>query len=49
MKSNSKETNKLKMLEEINAYVEELEKFYSRAQLTLLKKTLFIILWPQKK
>ena len=27
----SKETNKLKMLEEINAYVEELEKFYSRA------------------
>ena len=27
----SKETNKLKMLEEINVYVEELEKFYSRA------------------
>ena len=27
----SKETNKLKMLEEINAYVEELEKFYSHA------------------
>ena len=27
----SKETNKLKMVEEINAYVEELEKFYSHA------------------
>ena len=27
----SKETDKLKMLEEINVYVEELEKFYSRA------------------
>ena len=27
----SKETKKLKMLEEINAYVEELEKVYSRA------------------
>jgi len=27
----SKETNKLKMLEEINAYVEELEKAYSSA------------------
>ncbi len=27
----SKETEKLKMLEEINAYVEELEKFYSHA------------------
>ena len=27
----SKETDKLKMLEEINAYVEELEKVYSRA------------------
>ena len=27
----SKETNKLKMLEEINVYVEELEKVYSRA------------------
>ena len=27
----SKETNKLKMLEEINVYVEELEKFYSHA------------------
>ena len=27
----SKETDKLKMLEEINVYVEELEKFYSHA------------------
>ena len=27
----SKETEKLKMLEEINVYVEELEKFYSHA------------------
>ena len=30
-KFESKETDKLKMLEEINAYVEELEKVYSRA------------------
>ena len=35
------------MLEEINAYVEELEKVYSRV-VDIFKKTLFIILWPQK-